>query len=205
MTTIITRLYADKKAAGAVTKALHDAGFPKGTVDVIEAGSGAAAALMAARAGAETAAAVAGKLDGGKAAVVARAPVTPFGAARAAMQIMDDADPIGVTGAAASEYIRETPRGDILLSILSDHPRWFTPDMGPGKGRARGTVSSAFGLRTLSRERERRPAIRGGAFISTKVLPFPLLKAKSGSSSAMSGGGTPFSTLLGWPTVSRRD
>ncbi len=89
MTTIISRLYKDQKTADAVAAGLAHEEFPAGTYDVIAAGDDTEARITAAGVASASAAAYAPNVDAGNALVVCRAPFTPFGAARVAMQVMD--------------------------------------------------------------------------------------------------------------------
>jgi hypothetical protein len=203
MTTIITRLYDSAETAHAAATALTDLGVPASLIDVEGEGAGAAAKIADARVSKGSAGALAAQLKGGRTLVVVRAPFSPIGMARTALEVTDSFHPIAVAGVKSSEYVREKPKGDLFLSILRDHPRFLSSDMNPGQNRKRGTISSAFGMRTLSKHKERTSAISGGAFMSTKFLPFPLLSRSKTRASA--GPGRTISSMLGLATVSRRD
>jgi len=203
MTTIVSRLYASKAKAQAVADALRAEGFPASIVDVIEAGAGdTAAAIRAARVPAASAATYAAQMSaGGKALVVCRAPFNPIGAARRAMQIVDSHDPLRSGIADEDAYVAEEIRTDYMLSVLTDHPRFFSMDIIPGSDLVRGPISNAFGIPLLSR-RKRDSAMRGGGFMSTKFLPFPLLTRGRRTTSAIAGGALITQGLM--PTVARR-
>ncbi len=205
MTTIISRLYNDTATAEAVVAALRAEGFPDDTLNLISGGDASAPDRMAeARVGAASAAAYAGKLSAGKALVVVRAPFNPIGAARLAMQTVNRFHPVAVAGAVPDDYVEEPLSDDLILSVLPGSPLMLSPDLSSASRRSYGLVSDAFGIRLLSPRRPHRSAIRGGAYMSTKFLPFPLLTRQRPHNSAIKGGGTLFSTLLGLPLVSRR-
>jgi hypothetical protein len=202
MTTIVTRLYDSAEKAHAAASALTDMGLPDSTIRIIGQGDGAEAQMIAARVGKESAAIYANHLSGGKTLLVVQAPFAPIGMAKSVMVVSDRFGPIPVAGVNANEYIREKPQTEKFLSILKDHRRFMSSDMDPGHPRERGTVSSAFGLRTLSQHRTKRSAISGGAFMSTKFLPFPLLSQSKTKTSA--GSGRTISSMLGLSTIARR-
>jgi hypothetical protein len=201
MTTIITRLYADAKTANAAAQALRAEGMPQDALDVVAKGGDSAAALMAARVGAATAAAYATRIDGGAVAVVARAPVTPFGYARKVMDVLDGFDSIRVPGVKADEYIREEIGSDYYISVLTDHPRWFSQDLQPGSGNWPGPVSRAFAMPLLKRHKDRNSAYSGTRYMSKAFWPMPLLSTKPRKSSVIPGG-RKFTEDMGIPTVS---
>ncbi len=188
MTTIISRLYDDARTAKAAAADLAAAGFPDDIVHVITRADGPAA-MRAARLGAASADAYADGVAAGKALLVVEAPFSPIGAARQAMQIADKYPSAYVAGAVPNDYIAERPRSELItLSILSDHPRFLSQDIVPGLTRTRGRISDAFGLRTLSRYKTRRPLLTG-THISTKFLPFKLIYRSKRKTSAFPNGG----------------
>lgn len=187
MTTIISRLYPDNRTATTIAGDLRTAGFPAGQVDVVHPGPDMAAQLSAAQVPDATAAAYVGAASAGNAVVVARAEVTPLGAALRAMDIVDSHPSIHVAGADPNAYVRQTARGDLYLSILDDHPRWFSSDIRPGSGLAPGLISAAFGMRMLREHRTGRSAISGGRFMSRAFWPQKLISEHRTKRSAMSG------------------
>jgi hypothetical protein len=203
MTTIITRLYADKATADAVAGALAGNGFPASIYDVIPAGADAAARIRAAGVRKAFVDAVAEKLTGGRALVVVRAPFSPIGAARLAMELVDGAESIHLAGIDQNDYVESQPDPRLSLSVLTDHPRFFSMDIIPGSNLRPGLISDAFGIRLLT-SRKRNSAIRGGGYMSTKFLPFPLLIRGRKAKSAIQGGGTPFSSLFGLSKIAHR-
>lgn len=125
MTTIITRIYSDEKAANAVADALRARSFPESTFDVVS-GSGAADKMQTAKVGAAEAGVYGPMIDGGNALVVVRAPFTPFGAARTAMQICDAGGPVAVDVPQPNRYAGEDVRA-INLSNKIQHGYWGGP------------------------------------------------------------------------------
>jgi hypothetical protein len=203
MTTIITRLYSDRKTAQAVADALMSAGHQGSYIDVI--GSADAGAMEHARVNGAAASAYAKAMTGAQTLLVVRAPFSPIGAAKRAQTIVGRYASLDVGLDNEDHYVREQPKGARFLSILSNHPRFLTQDMNAGAGRRRSTVSSAFGMPTLSAYKSRRSAISGGAYISTKFWPMPLISKNKTKHSVISGGGHPFSRLIGMAVISRRD
>ncbi|MCY4300574.1 MAG: hypothetical protein OXC68_02405 [Aestuariivita sp.] len=185
MTTVVSRLYADEGSANSVCESLKKADFPDHMVSVItEANASAIAETRVTRNDAVT---YAEKMQTGNVLVVVRAPVNPFGAARAAMSIMDDVSSLHVGAQYPNLHIREAVNSSLFLSILSDHPRFFSMDIGPDKGRTRGLASDGLSWKLLTEHRSRRSG-SSGWFTSTKILPFPLLAKKSARRSAIAGG-----------------
>jgi len=107
MTTIITRLYEDDAAANAVASGLSDAGFPASIFDVIAGGGDVAGAMATARVSEEGAAVYGPLIDQGKKLVVVRAPITPFGAAKRAMSIVDSQPTVDTGLKNQDQYVRE--------------------------------------------------------------------------------------------------
>lgn len=182
MTTVITRLYQDNKTAGSVVSALKEAGFPDDTIDVLAAGeSDLAEALAKARVPAAAAETYAGEISGDTTLVVVRAPFTPFGAARKAIEIADatPAAPSAVTDNNA--HISDTMKRELTLSVMTDH-RLFLTDT-KEMARNNGRISTGFGWRMLSRRQKKTSAISGGRFMSRAFWPMALLmKKKTGLS-----------------------
>ncbi len=202
MTTIITRLYPDIAAAQAAVHELMGRGHSDDYLNIISRdGDGSVADRMrAARVNARSAAAYAPHVASGAALVVVQAPFNPMGAARHAMRVLDRHPSLNAGVENENEYIREEPRMETRGSILHDHPLFMSHDMA---ARDRGTVSSAFGLRTLSPRKTKTSAMSGGGFMSTKLLPFPLLSRSKEKTSAIRGDWT-LSGMLGIPMIARR-
>lgn len=202
MTTIITRLYSDIAAAQAAVHDLMGRGHSDEYINIISRdGDGSVGDRMrAARVNARSAASYAPHVANGAALVVVQAPFNPVGAARHAIRVLDRHPSLNAGVENENEYIREQPRVEVRGNIMSDHPRFMSHDMA---ARSRGTASSAFGLRTLSAPKTKTSAMHGGGFMSTRLLPFPLLSRSKEKSSAIHGGWT-LSGMLGIPTISRR-
>ncbi|MEL7116164.1 MAG: hypothetical protein AAGP08_11325 [Pseudomonadota bacterium] len=190
MTTVICRVYVHPSDAVTVVENLAAAGFPASTYDVIGAGEDAAAAMATARVPRIDIATYDEVLQHQTKMVVVRAPVTPFGAARKAIEIVDAVPSVSVPVAEKDVHIRETANRDLYigLSILRDHPRWFSGDIRPGRDRPRARMSEVFYWPLLSKRKPRKSAIPGGGYLSTKLLPFPLLATHKRSTSAIHGG-----------------
>jgi hypothetical protein len=182
MTTIITRLYPDAATAGTVVAALTARGHRSANIDVITAGGDLAATMAAARVGKAAASAYAPHVERGAALVVYRAPFAPLGTARDGIRTVDGFPAIDAGVADENAYIREEPSIDRSSAVLTDHPLFMTRKGSLLLGRMMA------GGRVLP-PRERRSAISGGAFRSRKILPFPLLREKRATHSAMHGGG----------------
>ena len=132
MTTIITRAYKDQKAANAVADALRAKSFPESTFDVIS-GKGAADSMATAGVSEAEAAVYGPMVDGGNAVVVVRAPFTPFGAARTAMQIADAGGPLEVEIENANRHTFDVAAADKDMKI--QHGFWadfWMPHLVPG-------------------------------------------------------------------------
>ncbi len=202
MTTIITRLYANTAAAQAAVADLRGRGHDEDYINIIarEGDGSVADRMLAARVNSRSAAAYGPHVDKGAALVVVQAPFNPLGTARHAIKVLDRHPSVKAGVANENEYVREQPRVEIHGSILADHPLFMSHDMA---ARDRGTVSSAFGLRTLSPRKTKTSAMSGGGFMSKMLLPFPLLSRSKPRTSAIHGGWT-LSGMLGIPTIARR-
>lgn len=186
MTTVVSRLYPDEATAQRVAAALAKAGFPAATTDIVT--SADAAAIAATRVQKDDAAAYAAKMQPGNALLVVRAPVTPLGAARAAMEIVEEAEAIPVGGVRnPNRYIREEVKMGQFLSILRDHPLFLTSRVGPYATRNIGLLSQGLGWPLLSKHRTARSA-SSGWFASASFWPGKRLSAHRTKRSVYSGG-----------------
>ncbi|MCU0911946.1 MAG: hypothetical protein MUE98_11565 [Rhodobacteraceae bacterium] len=196
MTTIITRIYRSNADAEAAAAELDSAGHPRENVDIVSepdifrSGRSLAQRIADARVGKASAGIYEAEVRSGRTLLVVRAPVVPFGAARNAIAIVDRHEPLYVSGVVSNEYIRERPKTELFLSILPDHNR--------------GTVSEAFGLRTLSPRRPRTSAMSGGGYMSKLFWPMPLLSRKQRRSSVIHGGAHMSRFFWPMPLVARR-
>ncbi|GEM_PF-3343080 len=221
MTTLITRLFADKGTASQVSEALLSDGFNKRAVRAIEGGDSAARDAMADMGISGAAAeAYASKMAGGNALVAVRAP---FGRAGSAMTVFDRFDPIEVDVAEETHIRAETdPR--YAKSIIPGNKKFLTMESAVGSGTGfsdtfgmrllsrnqRGkasvdtsTISSKFGMRMLS-SNQRGKAKVGTSTISEK-MGLKLVKQPSAKKSIIRNNPTPFSSALGLPTLTDLD
>lgn len=184
MTTVITRLYADGKTAEQAVTALKLQNHPDDNIDTVSSGSGAQDAMTTAGVPENSAAAYAKAMTSGSALVVVRAPVTPFGAARNAMDTLDQFDSVDAGVANQNVYIETAPSGDMLMELKVDrtHRHWATW----GNERRRGRVSDAFGVKCLSPYKTSRSAYSGTKFFGSFLLP-PISKRKPRGDSVFSG------------------
>ncbi len=211
MTTVISRLYADAETANGVAEELQKAGFPADTIDVIEhdpknkSMPSLPERLKATRIDKNAVEPYASRVRKGKVLLVVRAPFTPFGAARTAMEVVDRVESADVGIDNQNHYVQEQPKRFLNITVMTDHPKFLTNDVGPDANRRRGTISETFGIRLLSPYKTKRSAMSGGGFMSTKFLPFQLLwDKKERKNSAIAGGGTPFSKMISMPLLSKR-
>jgi hypothetical protein len=196
MTTVITRLYADRQTAEGVAHRLTGAGLSAETIDIFDNRTGGVRELRVAKLGPANARAHHQALAQGGALLVVRAPFNPIGAARAIKDMVAEVPSIAVPGGIPNEYVREQA-GHAYLHILKDHPKFFSQDLEFLDSRARGLVSHAFGFRTLSPLRERTSAVGRSR---------PILGAKPRSGGVKTSairGGWRFSDMIGWRTISR--
>lgn len=200
MTVVISRLYSDMGKAESVAASLFAAGFPESTVDVIVSGGDGdlPSRIASARVSRDSAQIYAQNLSMERGLLVVRAPFTPFGAARRAQEIVDAVASIDVGVKDPNRHIREQPKPELFVSVLRDHPRWFSPDFGPGMTRL--TLSDAFGLPLI---RRRRGAGRS-VFSGGKRFLSGLRASKPRRLSVFRGGGMTISRFLMLPPVSRR-
>lgn len=125
MTTVITRIYEKNETADKVVAKLQEFGFTDDFVDVIAGGADAGAQMSAAKVSDAAAEKYAPLVAKGHPLVVVRAPFTPFGSARKAIEIVDS-EPSVDAGLDKQDILvglkRDTPPG-----IIPGHPRFLTP------------------------------------------------------------------------------
>ncbi len=193
MTTIITRLYPNSAAAQAVAAALLQEGHSEDTIDVIahDGASDLIDRLRAARVGPHNAAAYAPHIANGNALLVVRAGFNPVGAARNAMKITARHPSIDLGLADQDEDVREDPDPAQHSSVLTDHPLFMS---NPHRERFHGHI---LGNNLVTAPREKRFAIAGGAFMSSRFWPMRLVSetAKEGTSD-ISGGALLLTTQI---------
>ncbi|MFK7876038.1 MAG: hypothetical protein AB8B71_09710 [Paracoccaceae bacterium] len=128
MTTIVTRLYADKVTAEQAVTALKLQNHPDGNIDMIASGKDAQAAMISASVPEDSAASYAKAMSSGAALVVCRAPVTPFGAARNAIATLDEFDSVDAGVENQNYYHTDQVHDDLLIDMKVDrtHRYWGT-------------------------------------------------------------------------------
>lgn len=184
MTTVVSRLYDTVDTAQRLADRFRAEGFPDSTLSILT--SADAAAMDAARVPGRDAALYAAKMQAGQAVFVCRAPFTPFGAARRAIDLADGMPAI----AGANTYLRQSPqleRG--LNSVLPSHPTMMTRDDYVGSGWAEFRASHLFGWPTVSRRREApNNLIKSKGPMSRLFWPGKLISDKPRKLSVISGG-----------------
>jgi hypothetical protein len=188
MTTVVSRLYDSVDTANGVADQLRAEGFPDRTISVITAAD--ADEIARARVGERAASAYAKAMTGGQAVFVCRAPFTPFGAARRAMEVADSVPMVDAGIGKANEYIREEAQLDNLTpSVLGHHPLMMTRDDYVGSGWSGWRLSHVFGWPTVSARHERSPSVlQGTRYMSRMFWPGKLLSSKPRKSHVYSGG-----------------
>jgi hypothetical protein len=173
MTTIITRLYDDPKTAEYAVTALKLQNHPDENIDVVEYGEGAKAKMIDADVPEASADAYVKKMSKGSTLVVYRAPVTPFGAARNAIDTLDEFESVDAGVENESVYISEGAPADMFLDMKVDtqHRHWATW----GNERRRGLVSDAFGVPTLTAQKSKDSVMHGTRYMSRWFWPMPLV------------------------------
>ena len=193
MTTIITRIYADKATATAVAAALKDLGLDDDEVAVVDGGD-AGARLRSLRVSDMDAGSIAASVAQGHPAVVVAASFNPVGIALKATRIMDAHHPVAATERyIAEDYSPSTrsnlyPAGTYFMSIPPEY----------SGGPSHGHVFTLWGL--VSRNVNKTSA----AGRARHILPFGTLKQKSGGLSVTRDGGWRLSTMLGIPMIAGR-
>lgn len=231
MTTVITRLYADKAQAEKVANRLHWEGFPRNAVRVISADGGDQDVTKGRLARADVNEAVVGdyasQVVSGASALIIQATYKPLGAARIAREIVEKSGALDAPSEYNDYYMPERP--DHAPSVLKDHPRFMTLPLEPEDYRG-GPISRELGIPLLSRHKQRnsairggrhvskafwpmplvsrgrtaKSAIRGGAYMSKMFWPMPLVTTKPRKNSVIRGGSLPLSRMLGWPPIMPR-
>jgi len=231
MTTVITRLFANKEVADRVSTTLYWEGLPNNQLSVLVADAGESAEALTARLTKAqvpegSAPVYAGRLAEGGALLVARATYKPLGAAQIVREVTVRAGAIPVDGVEDDVYVPDGP--DHAPSVLKDHPRFFTLPIEPEV--PVGPITAQLGMRMLSSRRKRVSVFRGGRYMSRAFWPMklvskgrkansamsgtrhmsrlfwpmPLLKSRPARRKVIPGGGHPFSRALGWPTISSK-
>jgi hypothetical protein len=197
MTTVVSRLYDSVEKANGVADQLRADGFPDAYLSVITDPD--AEKMKEARVNAAAAEAYSAQMKAGQAVFVCRAPFTPFGAARRAIEVADGTDWIDAgVGASNDNQPDEMTLDTRPSSILEDHPLMLTRDY-VGSGWSEWKLSDVFDIPLLTARRERSPSVLEGApYMSKKFWPGPLLSNKPRKNSVIEGGRhmIPFGGLL---------
>jgi hypothetical protein len=194
MTTIITRLYPDAATVQAVVTALLGYGHDQDTIDVIvrDGASDLMDRMRAARVSPDAAATYTKHMVGNNnALLVVRAGFNPVGAARNAMKVTGKFQSLDVGLDDENQYVREDADMARSSSVLAGNPLVMSnPHRTPSH-------AHILGSNPISAPRERRSAIAGGAYMSTKFWPMRLVSAnaKEGTS-AIRGGKLMLTSLI---------
>jgi hypothetical protein len=222
MTTVVSRLYDQLDTANRVAAQLRGDGFPEQTIAIVT--SADLAAMTTAGVPAGVASGYVRQIQAGQAVLVCRAPFTPFGAARRAMEVADSATAL----AADNSYIRKEPKLEQHLnSVLTSHPMMMTREDYVGSGWAEWRATHTLGWPTVTRRREAPDnLLKGRGPMSRLFWPGKLLSDKPRALRVISGrrhfltsarsvsahrsrskiltGHPRITELFGWPTLSKR-
>jgi hypothetical protein len=163
MTTIVTRAYKDLDTAKAVVEALRAEGHPARDMNLFAKGEADLAdKLAAAKVPADAVPAFVKAIEGGKPVVVARAEITPFGAAATAKRVLGSFNPVAVAGTDGDFYLSTVPMAGPAARINTDHSLvWTRPEEIAGKRGYR--FSDSFGWKLLSDRKPNEGTIYRGA------------------------------------------
>lgn len=177
MTTIVTRAYKDLDTAKSAVEALRAEGHPKRDVDLIKKGdSDIEGKLAAAKVPAEAVPAYAKAIEDGKPVVVARAEITPFGAAARAKQVLNDFNPVTVKGADGDFYAGAVDMSGPGATIDPKHALQLTRPEAIREMRD-WKFSNLFGWRLKSERRPSDQAVYRGRKMFSEGF-FPLLSKR---------------------------
>ncbi len=127
MTTIVARAYKDLDTAKSVVEALRAEGHPDRDMDLFNKGDGKLAEKLAgAKVPEEAVEAFVKSIEGGKPVVVARAEITPFGAAARAKRVLNSFNPVAVAGTDGDFYAGKVEIGTPGAVIDSAHALQLT-------------------------------------------------------------------------------
>lgn len=195
MTTIITRLYADKATADTVAAALVSGGLTADTITVI--GHADATAMNAARVPSASAAKYVAAMTGDQALLVAEVGFNPVGAARKAAKIVGRTASINCGVQDEDAYIAESVDPAYANSVIKGGALMLTNE--------HGSLPHGFILskNPISRNRPKSAVMRGGAYMSKSFWPMKLVTTPSSKRSAISGGKL-MSSIFGLGTIYHR-
>ncbi|MGY6411962.1 MAG: hypothetical protein ACXIUV_13180 [Alkalilacustris sp.] len=202
MTTIVARAYKDLDTAKSVVEALRAENHPDRDMDMFKKGDAKLAEKLAeAKIPADAVDAFAKAIEGGKPVVVARAEITPFGAAARAKNVLNSFNPVSVQGTDGDFYLASVPLEGTAATIDSAHGLIFTK---PGDIAAkRGWMfSKNMGWDLLSKRRPNPQAIYRGTKFFTEGY-FPLLSKRKPVEGVIYRGKKLFTEGY-WPMLSDR-
>lgn len=192
MTTIITRLYADKATAETVAAALVSGGLTGNSITVI--GDADAAAMKAARVPAASAGKYAAAMTGTQALLVVEAGFNPVGAARKAIKIVGRTASIPCGIYDEDAYISESVDPSYAESVIKGGGLMLTNEY------ARLPQGLILSKNPISRNRPKSAVMRGGAYMSKSFWPMKLVATPATKRSAIAGGKL-ISSIFGLPTI----
>ncbi len=195
MTTIITRLYADKATADTVAAALVRGGLKADTITVI--GHADAHAMKAARVPSDSAAKYAAAMTGEPALLVVEAGFNPVGAARKAAKIVGRTASLNCGVYDEDAYIAESVDPAYATSVIKGGALMMTNE--------HASLPHGFILskNPISRNRPKSAVMRGGAYMSKSFWPMKLVSTPATKRSAISGGML-MSSMFGLATIYHR-
>lgn len=225
MTTLLTRLYADEKAARSVMERLYREGFPRHMMQIITKSDkldrdALTKRIEGAHVPERAAAVYTESVTAGNSVLLVTAGFKPLSARKIATAILNDSDALPAN-LEAQDF--KLPRiKDHAPRVMKDHPRFLTAS--PDPDHIGGPWSDQFGFGLLSAPRSRTSAKKGGghiipvalltsnrtaksavgkaSFISRMFWPMKLVTSNRRRRSVISGGGQPFSRMLGLKTTS---
>ncbi|MEM6438829.1 MAG: hypothetical protein AAF763_03900 [Pseudomonadota bacterium] len=189
MTTIITRAYGDRGKADAAAQALLKAGYASDMIDVIDAGEGLSAAMRKAEVSDEVATAYAGKMKEGQAALVARIPFFPIGAAKTAMEIVDGAKPLKVEVPKRDDYVRtDGTRTKRKVSVDTEHKLFLSGGKPPGNtiSEIKFWAQKVVPYKHLSDRKPRADSLSDVKFWARKLVPYKHLSERKPRADSLS-------------------
>ena len=181
MTTIVTRAYKDQDTAKSVVAALRAEGHPDRDMDLFTKGDADLAdKLAAAKVPADAVGAFVKAIEGGKPVVVARAEITPFGAAARARKVLDAFNPVKVQGSDGDFYLSVVPMAGAAATTIGGGDAHGLIWTRPGEIAAkRGwTFSGMMGWKLKSDRRPSDQAIYRGGKLFTEGFAALLSRRK---------------------------
>lgn len=205
MTTIVTRAYKDLDTAKSVMAALRAENHPDRDMDLFQKGDADLAEKMAAaKVPTEAVPAFVKAAESGKPVVVARAEITPFGAAARARSVCNAFNPVSVQGTDGDFYLSTVPLQSgkaTTAGVPGSHDLVATTPESI-RGMRGWTFSGAMGWSLLSDRRPRKDLVySGGKYFSAGFMS--LLSSRKPSEGTVYSGGKHFTSGY-WPLLSER-